>query len=73
MDKSKMAKAGTKIKYDLYKENWGQDGMSREVHQRSQFGGCCCDCDCGDKCKCEKSLDDTLNPPKPDKYGPVCR
>jgi hypothetical protein len=68
MDKSKMATPGTKIDYDDRKGGRRHEQMSREVEQPCG-SYCCCD-----KC-CEgskKSLDDTLNPPEPDKYGPVC-
>jgi hypothetical protein len=68
MDKSKMAKAGTTIDYDINKGGHNHDQMSRPVEQACGEW-CCCD-----KCRDSgnKSLDDTLNPPEPDKYGPIC-
>jgi hypothetical protein len=67
MDNSKMAKAGTTIKYDPFKEDYGQDQMSRPVKQRC--GNCCWD----DECKCEKGLDDVLNPKDDDDVMTCCR
>ena len=64
MDNSKMAKAGTTIKYDLNKERYGMDQMSRRVKQRCGEYCCCEDCDC------EKSLEDVLDPPEED--GKIC-
>jgi hypothetical protein len=67
VDNSKMAKAGTKIDYDPFKEDYGQDQMSRPVKQR-------CHNHCWDEeCNCEKGLDDVLNPPNEnDGCCPVC-
>jgi hypothetical protein len=60
VDKSKMAKAGTKIEFDLFKEDYGQDQMSRPVKQR-------CLNHCYDEgCDCKEGLDDVLNPSKDD-------
>ena len=66
MDKSKMAKAGVTIKYDPFKGGCCHDQMSRPVKQRCG-DWCCCE-----DCKCEKSLDDTLNPPDEDDGIQVC-
>jgi hypothetical protein len=60
VDNSKMAKAGTTIKFDLFKEDYGQDQMSRRVKQHC--GNHCYHEDCN----CEESLDDVLNPQKKD-------
>jgi hypothetical protein len=67
MDKSKMAKSGTKITYDPFKEEYDQDQMSRPVKQRC--GNHCW----AEDCHCEKGLDDVLNP-KDDETdcGPCC-
>jgi hypothetical protein len=68
MDKSKMAKEGTVIHYDGRKGGLGHDQMSRRVEQACSEW-CCCDKCCNDG---KKSLDDTLNPPEPDKNGLIC-
>jgi len=68
MDKSKMATPGTKIDYDLNKGGHSHEQMSRRVEQPCG-SWCCCDKCCKDG---KKSLDDTLDPPEPDEYGPVC-
>lgn len=66
MDKSKMAEPGTTISYNPNKGR--NDGMSRDI-KTACHDWCCCEHCQGDG---NKSLDDTLNPPEPDKYGPVC-
>jgi hypothetical protein len=56
VDNSKMAKAGTKIDYDINKHDYGQEQMSRSVKQACH--GNCYD----DSCNCKDGLDDILAP-----------
>jgi hypothetical protein len=66
VDKSKMAKAGTKIDYDINKGEYGQEQMSRRVKQ-----ACCGHC-YDDSCNCKEGLDDILAPPPVDPCDAVC-
>ena len=65
MDKSKMAEPKT-ITYDPFKGGERHDQMSRPVKQRCNEW-CCCD-----DCTCEKSLDDTLDPPDGEGGPSIC-
>jgi len=67
MDNSIMAKAGTKIDYDINKQDYGQDQMSRRVKQ-SCYGSCY-----DDSCNCKEGLDEALAPtPKNDPCEVAC-
>lgn len=64
MDKSKMAQEGTVIHYDGRKGR--NDQLSSPIKETCNEWCCCEDC------TCEKSLDDTLNPPDKNVGSPVC-
>lgn len=52
MDKSKIAKPGTTINYDMFKNDDGRPKVSQPVKSR-----CCCECGCpGGKCSCGNAM-----------------